>query len=57
VLPSAAPSAVPQTNYFTCACCGGTDNVHTMVPINVHQHCKLAILDKLIAAYRGEGGA
>jgi len=57
VSPSAAPSAVPQTNYFTCACCGGTDNVHLMVAINVHQHCKLAILDKLLAAYRGEGDA
>jgi ParB family chromosome partitioning protein len=52
--PSPAPSAVPQMNYFTCACCDGTDNPHLMVPINVHQHCKLAILDKLIAAYKGQ---
>lgn len=55
-MPAAAPSAVPETNYFRCVCCGGVDNVHLMVPVNVHQHCKLAILDKLIAAYRGEGG-
>ncbi len=48
------PAPVPETNFFTCCCCGGTDNVHLMVPINVHQHCKLAILDKLLAAYRGD---
>jgi len=48
---ASAPSAVPTSNYFTCVCCNGTDNVHLMVPVNVHQHCKLAILDKLIAAY------
>lgn len=51
---AAAASAVPQTNYFTCEVCGGTENVHLMVPINVHQHCKLAILDKLLATYRGD---
>lgn len=49
-----APVAVPQTNYFTCICCGGTENVHNMVPVNVHRDCKSAILDKLIAAYRGD---
>lgn len=51
---AAAPGAVPQTNYFTCAVCGETTDVHLMVPINVHQHCKLAILDKLLATYRGD---
>ncbi len=48
------PSAVPETSFFTCVCCGGTDNVHLMVPVNVHSHCKLAILDKVLAAYRGD---
>lgn len=48
---SSAPGAVPETSYFTCICCGGTDNVHLMVPVNVHQHCKMAILDRLLAAY------
>jgi ParB family chromosome partitioning protein len=51
--PAAAPGAVPQMDYFRCAVCDGTDNVHLMVPINVHQHCKLAILDKLLATYKG----
>jgi ParB/RepB/Spo0J family partition protein len=50
-----APSAVPQMNYFTCAVCGGTEHVHTMQPINVHADCRTAILDKLLAAYRGDG--
>lgn len=52
---SAAPSAVAQTDYFRCVCCDGTDNVHLMIPVNVHQHCKLAILDKLLASYKGQG--
>lgn len=52
---AAAPSAVPQSDYFTCICCGGTDNVHLMLPVNVHGHCKLAILDKLIAAFNNPG--
>jgi ParB family chromosome partitioning protein len=54
--PAIAPSAIPQTNFFTCVCCGGTDNVHRMVPVNVHDYCKLAILDKLLAAYHGDDG-
>jgi len=45
------PGPVPETNYFTCLCCGRTDNVHLMQPVNVHTHCKLAILDPMIAAY------
>lgn len=49
---SALPAgAAPVSNFFTCICCGGTDNVHLMQQVNVHTHCKLAILDKLIAAY------
>ena len=54
IFAASIPAAVPDTHYFTCACCGGTDNVHLMVPVNMHSHCKLAIFDKLIAAYRGE---
>lgn len=48
------PGPVPETNYFRCAVCGGTDRVHMMQPINVHTDCKSAILDKLLASYRGE---
>ncbi len=47
-------AAVPQTDYFRCVVCRGTENVYLMVPVNVHQHCKLAILDKLLASYQGE---
>lgn len=54
VVTNTPPGAVPETNYFTCICCGGTNDVHLMQPINVHTHCKLAILDKMIAAYRGD---
>lgn len=45
---------VPELNYFRCAVCDGTEDVHLMQPINVHVHCKRAILDKLLASYRGE---
>jgi ParB family chromosome partitioning protein len=54
IVEAAAPAPVPETNYFRCACCGGDEHVHTMVPVNMHQHCKLAVFDKLIASYRGE---
>lgn len=56
--PPEAPSqggAVPISNFFTCYCCGGTDMVPSMVQVNVHSHCKLAILDKVMAAYNNPG--
>jgi ParB family chromosome partitioning protein len=52
---SSAPSAVPLMNYFTCLVCGKTDNVQAMQPHNVHNHCKLAILDPMLDAYHGRG--
>lgn len=52
--PASASGPVPQFDYFRCYVCGKNDNVHTMQPLNVHDHCKLAILDELIAAYRGD---
>jgi ParB family transcriptional regulator, chromosome partitioning protein len=33
---------------FTCEVCGRADNVHLIRQINVHQHCKMAILDPLL---------
>lgn len=52
--PAAMPGPVPQTNYFTCYVCQGTDNVHLMQPVNVHSYCLMAVLDQLLARYRGE---
>lgn len=52
--PSQPGAAVPAWTP-TCLCCGGTENVHLMVQVNVHSHCKLAILDKLVAAYNNPG--
>ena len=50
-----APAPIPDTaNYFTCYVCRGTEHVHLMRPLNVHDYCILAVLDKLLAAYRGE---
>jgi len=45
---------IAETNYFTCIVCGGSEHVEVMRPYNVHQHCKLAILDPLLKSYRGE---
>lgn len=50
-----APAAIAETNFFRCAVCRGTEHVHLMRPINVHQHCQLAILDPLLKTYHGEG--
>ncbi|HEV3059070.1 MAG TPA: ParB/RepB/Spo0J family partition protein [Vicinamibacterales bacterium] len=54
----AAPSeqGIPDVphNPFTCEICRRADNVHLIRQINVHQHCKMAILDPLLATYRGE---
>jgi hypothetical protein len=60
VTPAPAPAAGdaamadPTFNPFTCEICGRADNVHLIRQINVHQHCKLAILDPLLAQARGE---
>jgi ParB/RepB/Spo0J family partition protein len=48
------PGPVPETNYFRCAVCEKTDNVHLMQPINVHQHCRMAILTPMLDAYHGK---
>lgn len=50
----ALTAPMPETNYFTCAVCLGTDNVHLMRPLNVHDYCKLAVLDKLLATLHGD---
>lgn len=53
--PPATPGPVPQTNYFTCAACGGTEDVHLMQPVNVHTYCKKAVLDKALELYARRG--
>lgn len=54
VIASAPASAMPLVDYFRCYVCGKNHDVHTMQPVNVHAACKTAILDELIAAYRGD---
>lgn len=51
---SAPASAVPMVDYFRCYVCQKNNDVHTMQPVNVHSACLTAILDQLLAAYRGE---
>jgi ParB/RepB/Spo0J family partition protein len=53
---AAPPAGIADAphNPFTCEICGKADNVHLIRQINVHQHCKLAILDPLLANARGE---
>jgi ParB/RepB/Spo0J family partition protein len=50
---SAPTTPTPEANYFTCIVCGESDRVFAMRPVNVHVECKIAILDKLLAAARG----
>lgn len=54
--PVADAPGVPDAihNPFTCEVCGRADQVHLIRQINVHQHCKMAILDPLLAHARGE---
>jgi ParB family transcriptional regulator, chromosome partitioning protein len=54
--PSTAPvpAPMPQSDYFRCYVCRGTENVAHMRPLNVHDYCILSILDKLLAAYHGD---
>lgn len=52
-----APGAAVSSALFTCAVCQGTEHVHLMEHVVVHQYCRLAVLDKLLATYRGETSA
>lgn len=54
---SPAPAPIPDTDYFRCYVCKGTEHVHLMRPLNVHDYCELAVLRRLVAAYRGEDAA
>jgi ParB/RepB/Spo0J family partition protein len=49
----AAVAGIPAPNPFVCYCCGKTNDPHIMQSVFVHQHCKLAVLDELLASYRG----
>lgn len=51
----AAPGPVAETNYFTCVCCHGTEDVHLMSPVNVHSHCRRAILEKALEFHARRG--
>jgi ParB/RepB/Spo0J family partition protein len=46
-----APGPVPQTNYFTCAICRGTENVAAMQPVNLHTYCREAAFEKMLALW------
>ena len=52
--PMSTPAPIPQTDFFRCYVCGETNDVYLMQPVNIHGYCLRAILDKLLAAYRGE---
>lgn len=53
---AAAPtSPVPELNYFVCYVCKGTENLHAMRPINVHDYCRPATLDKALAEFAARG--
>jgi ParB family transcriptional regulator, chromosome partitioning protein len=49
-----SPNVQPNLDYFRCVVCRKSDNVHLMQPLQIHTHCKLAILDDFLASYHGE---
>jgi ParB family chromosome partitioning protein len=50
---AASIGAIPETNFFRCIVCEKDTDVHLMRPVNVHTHCRLAVLDELLATYHG----
>lgn len=53
---SSAPlAAIPETNFFRCYVCKGTELIHTMQPVNIHAHCQLATLDKALEQFARRG--
>lgn len=52
---ASAPSAVPETNFFTCALCAKTNNVHTMQAVNIHAYCKEALWADVLAFLKHRG--
>lgn len=46
-------AVAPAPSLMHCEVCGDGDHPETMLWIHVHSHCKLAVLDKLLASYRG----
>lgn len=48
------PSPIPQSDPFRCEICGKNHHAHLLKYLPVHDYCKLAILDPLLATYRGE---
>jgi len=53
IAPEPIMASAPAPSLMRCEICGDTDHPETMLWIHVHSHCKLAVLDKLLASYRG----
>ena len=54
--PVAMPSTpIPESNYFTCYVCKGSENIHAMRPINVHDYCTHATLNKALDQFARRG--
>lgn len=47
----AAPGPSLATEYFRCALCKKTDNVHQMQPVNMHTYCQQASFDDMLAMW------
>jgi ParB/RepB/Spo0J family partition protein len=49
--PAPVSGPVPEMNFFRCALCGKTDQVHAMQPVNMHTYCKAASFDDMLAMW------
>lgn len=54
---SVTPGPVAQSNWFTCIVCRKSDHTEAMQAHNIHNHCKLAILDPLLYGDNNPGGS
>lgn len=46
---------VQESDFFKCFVCKGGEHVHTMRPVNIHQHCELAVLVPALQQYQQRG--
>ena len=52
---SPAPGPIPQTDMFRCIVCGDNCHTHLIKFLPVHDYCNLAVLEKILQAYRVPG--
>jgi ParB/RepB/Spo0J family partition protein len=55
--PPSGPVVSPPLDVHYCAVCRTSDRRYIPEQVSIHTHCKLAVLEKLLDAYHGQGGS